>query len=839
MSGNEEIIELSVDETQALRAKLGLPPLRGVPSSSLADSVSASDAAMGQDGEELSLSVVETNILRQKIGLPPLKISKDEANSKGKSAATAIHAPPTNTAAETEARHRIEDAAAKRDALDRLKKLAEENESAAGKEAESALDFAAKMRQSSATAQNEDGHGDNQAGKETKKKKKKGSKRGLSKDPRLAVPVDEFEEGEVSGLYTASDLKGMKVAHASSDFEAGTTTVLTLADKSILEVDPDSRKVKGLGSSGVDGDDVELVNVDMETDTKALENLRKRRQIEMGAGRAGGYAGYDDDEFDELGGIGVNTISETLAQGPGVIPGTGGRKSKGFAIGGDGTTRPDDDKKSKTDLFGVGAVTLESRYGNKVASDFMTYDEDEFESREEKLERERTKQMKMLEKMRKKDKKAHKKQKKRSKRSYSDDEEEDDTDNAGGSLLASLEATAVQDNEPEKRKRRRHGDSLDIETEKDSGSGHEMDADDVQLMKEKRSKFDQIMEKGKLRTDNAFNKTSALPATSRKAGEDASPADDEDDAFLNAALAKARRLKRLKELNGLKSSAEYGNVPTRGEKAVLQTFEMLKQTQTAKDKDSDSDNGGKNRLVFEFDEMQEFTRALRAREDQVKRAPERARGTKATPSASTQPASKKERNQKADDADGVVEDVDMEELANEMTDDPNDTVDGDGAFGSTAGSAPIGRGMSNFLSLLKQTGEIKNAGREEMRGRAKDKRTYEDYEKLNLNEVVKIDTRNAHEKDIEFANREIKLEYRDDFGRLLTRKEAYRNMCYDFHGHGSSKKNQERRLKQIAREREEGKLASRQVMAEGGVGTLGALKATQKATGKAFIIHKT
>jgi len=150
--------------------------------------------------------------------------------------------------------------------------------------------------------------------------------------------------------------------------------------------------------------------------------------------------------------------------------------------------------------------------------------------------------------------------------------------------------------------------------------------------------------------------------------------------------------------------------------------------------------------------------------------------------------------------------------------------------------------MSNFLSLLKHTGEIKkHATKEEMRGRAKDKRTYEDYEKLDLEKVVNINERASssgstaqQQKDLEFANREIKLEYRDDYGRLLTRKEAYRNMCYQFHGHGSSKKNQERRLKQIEREREEANLASRQAG-----GTLGALKATQKATGKAFIIHKT
>lgn len=72
-----------------------------------------------------------------------------------------------------------------------------------------------------------------------------------------------------------------------------------------------------------------------------------------------------------------------------------------------------------------------------------------------------------------------------------------------------------------------------------------------------------------------------------------------------------------------------------------------------------------------------------------------------------------------------------------------------------------------------------------MRGRAKDERTYDDYEKLNLNQVVKLDTDGDRpDKDLEYANKEIKLEYRDDFGRLLTRKEAFRQLCYQFHGHG-------------------------------------------------------
>jgi U4/U6.U5 tri-snRNP-associated protein 1 len=51
--------------------------------------------------------------------------------------------------------------------------------------------------------------------------------------------------------------------------------------------------------------------------------------------------------------------------------------------------------------------------------------------------------------------------------------------------------------------------------------------------------------------------------------------------------------------------------------------------------------------------------------------------------------------------------------------------------------------------------------------------------------------KNATDKGKEFANREIKLEYRDDHGRLLAWKEADQKLCYQFHWHGSGHKAQE------------------------------------------------
>ena len=255
-------------------------------------------------------------------------------------------------------------------------------------------------------------------------------------------------------------------------------------------------------------------------------------------------------------------------------------------------------------------------------------------------------------------------------------------------------------------------------------------------------------------------------------------------------------------------------------------------------RDGKEDEG--NKVTFEFDETREFTRALRVRD---RRASNRSRTGMGRAIASVGAEGPKKDVMKSAEMNDVnvlgveEEHVDLEELAETMSDDGGQGVGEESlldAFGSTAGSVGVGRGLSTVLSMLKHTGEIagKHAGKEELRGRAKDERTYEDYEALNLDKVVKVGS-TANEKDRELANREIKLEYRDDHGRLLTRKEAFRNLCYQFHGYGSSKNNEERRLKQIDRERAEAAAVARRG------DMLGALRATQKATGKAFVVQKT
>ena len=79
--------------------------------------------------------------------------------------------------------------------------------------------------------------------------------------------------------------------------------------------------------------------------------------------------------------------------------------------------------------------------------------------------------------------------------------------------------------------------------------------------------------------------------------------------------------------------------------------------------------------------------------------------------------------------------------------------------------------MCIYYTTPHHTGELGKS--EELAGRAKDGRV--------IDPSAKVDG--------------VKLEYRDEFGRKLTQKEAFRQICYRFHGYGPGKKAKEKRLK--------------------------------------------
>ncbi|KAL3942980.1 MAG: hypothetical protein SGBAC_002931 [Bacillariaceae sp.] len=758
----DEVIELSIEETNKLRAELGLAPLRlDKPIQSFEEQASHNDSteSASKTEEVLELSVDETNKLREKLGLKPLR------SGAGKEE---VHKPATNDRSAQEAAERIKQARLRRD-VQRGATKTFGSQTLADEADKSALSWAEKIRQQK-----------DEAPKKSKAKKK----------------------AKTNERYDDNDLDGMQVSHKMSELEAGSTTVLTLADAPLLAKN-ESNKATGLNEA-----EDTLENDNLREQKQQQDGLRKKRMLEMGMGRAGGYAGFDDEEFEELGGSMGPSRRE---RGNQFLEGEDENQPAklGFRLG---SKRQNEEKLTDFDAIQQGkAISLLPSKADMAASDYMTVEEEEAE---------RAKRKKKKDGKFKKKKKKDKKSKKQRRRKVESDDEEETTEALGTqnvNLLQHLEETASAEVTGMRKRRKVEDEESNDETMTDDGVKQET--------KEKRARYDEIMAKGNERTRLAFQEKKKP-----KVEEDVFD-EEPDDSFLNEALAKARRLNRLRELNKPKA---------KGAEAVAAALKKSEEAAIQPENTISSSSG----ISFSVDDTREFTRAIQARAQQEERSKAKPAPNssgikieiKSTSKATKPKVEDVEMKEAEEDEDEG--NLDIHELAKEVEDDGIPTLEG-----TASEAAGVGRGLSSFVSMLKQTGEIskKNTGKEELRGRAKDERNYENYEALDLSKVVKIG-RNATDKDKEFADREIKLEYRDKHGRLLTSKEAYRDLCYQFHGNGGSKKKEDKRLRQIQREQAEARMASRQVTAarEGTTaGTLGALKATQKATGKAFIVHKT
>ncbi|KAH8088177.1 SART-1 protein [Filobasidium floriforme] len=143
---------------------------------------------------------------------------------------------------------------------------------------------------------------------------------------------EEEKERELQAVYGADDLKGMKVAHRTKDLDkAGGEMILTLKDSRILNDEED-----------------ELQNVDLaDEDRRRAGEVRKKRAKQ-------GYTGYDDDEFgagsdEDLAGVGRNVLTKYDDDYEGE-----GLKREGFRLG--GASPPPESKKRKAEDSGPGAM---------------------------------------------------------------------------------------------------------------------------------------------------------------------------------------------------------------------------------------------------------------------------------------------------------------------------------------------------------------------------------------------------------------------------------------------------------------------------------------------------
>ncbi len=797
----EEVIELSIKETNELRASLGLKPLQtgikmaegndGFESDNTRTTTIASheNAIQNHNVDELNLSVEESNDLRARLGLKPLNVSSPPKGNDGRKASQAIHAPAQNTKEKDAITKRIELAKLNREVEAGIMKIRNESGLSLGEKADTVDDgvfsWADQMR-----------------------------KRSSINDHVPAITQQKLSKGkDALKKYSDSDFadQNLTVSHAMADFDAGATTVLTLADKSILDVEEDNEHT--------------LENVNLSESTVLRDNLKRKRMMEMGVGHAGGYAGYDDDEFEELGGSQITLGSKGMIN-------VGKRKDieqkTGFKLG--AAMEAADDVEEENSLFASmsgKSISLVSANNEGVhQADFLSYEEDETISlrigsmNKEQIEKRRKKKAKKLKKHRKKEIKSRDNN---DKLSGSNNKEACDETKSVKPLLEDLLSDASKKKRRKRQRRKQHeSDNENSDTETSQVVAMDKYSDNTQ--KKEENNGDKMQDRRENPIVDIIEKNEQNEV--------------DDDAFLCAALSKARRLRRLKDLSSkMKSNSAGSEVDAKGADAVVRALNRSKQESHENNATNDGNVGRK--ITFELGTTSEFTRALLARPSSEKKTGEsHVQSNLITGKDIQSVISNGERKDVSATIDSYGnENVEtLEDLAVHMKEDQDDL----GAFGSTGSTVGVGRGLSAVLDMLKHTGEIsgKTGGKEEMRGRAKDERTYEDYKPLNLDKVVKIDTTGIngapHHKDIELAKREVKLEYRDEHGRLLTRKEAYRQLCYQFHGHGSSKKKEEKRLQQIEREQAERSASSRSL-----TGTLGAQKATQKATGKAFVVRRS
>ncbi|KHG25959.1 U4/U6.U5 tri-snRNP-associated 1 [Gossypium arboreum] len=144
-------------------------------------------------------------------------------------------------------------------------------------------------------------------------------------------------------------------------------------------------------------------------------------------------------------------------------------------------------------------------------------------------------------------------------------------------------------------------------------------------------------------------------------------------------------------------------------------------------------------------------------------------------------ASEQDRENGENEVGGWTEVVDTSADEKPANEDNNEVVPDE-----TIHEIAVGKGLSGALKLLKDRGTLKETI--EWGGRNMDKK------KSKLVGIVDDD----HQTDNRF--KDIRIERTDEFGRIVTPKEAFRMLSHKFHGKGPGKMKQEKRMKQYQEE---------------------------------------
>lgn len=139
----------------------------------------------------------------------------------------------------------------------------------------------------------------------------------------------------------------------------------------------------------------------------------------------------------------------------------------------------------------------------------------------------------------------------------------------------------------------------------------------------------------------------------------------------------------------------------------------------------------------------------------------------------------------------------------------------------------IGQGLGGVLSYLKERGELHKPV--EWAGRTNDSRNA--FFTGAMGGYQDVYTSGRSEDEIA-ANVEVALTRKDEYGRVLTPKEAFRQFCHNFHGIQPSQGSKEKRMRQAAKELAQKKAATGSVES----GVVGNLKALQQKRSTPYMV---
>eukprot|EP01117_Protostelium_nocturnum_P018375 TRINITY_DN7674_c0_g1_i1.p1 TRINITY_DN7674_c0_g1~~TRINITY_DN7674_c0_g1_i1.p1 ORF type:complete len:685 (-),score=339.68 TRINITY_DN7674_c0_g1_i1:333-2387(-) len=128
----------------------------------------------------------------------------------------------------------------------------------------------------------------------------------------------------------------------------------------------------------------------------------------------------------------------------------------------------------------------------------------------------------------------------------------------------------------------------------------------------------------------------------------------------------------------------------------------------------------------------------------------------------------------------------------------------------------VSEGLSSTLALLKSRGELDPLGNQQYVGRRNDPK---------LDHAAKLDALNNRKG-------EIQLIHRDDSGRRLTVKEAFRHLSWNFHGMKPSKNTMEKRMRQMEEDQKRASMS----MSDTPLQSATAMKNEQERSQNPFIV---